>query len=106
MHETVIAHTIINEAKKHGDVQEIFLEVGELAHVPLHDLLPCLRSLVPWKIHAKEVPAISTCDCGYAGHPTILERGHDAFVIECPTCREVPMLTGGTDIMLAKVRVI
>jgi Zn finger protein HypA/HybF involved in hydrogenase expression len=103
MHETVIADNIIKEAKKYGDIKEIFLEIGELASVPMNDLLPCIKTIVPWKVHAEETKAACTCACGYSGHPSILERGHDAFIIECPECKEVPLLTRGTDIIITKV---
>lgn len=105
MHETVIANTIIKEAQKYGNVQELYLEIGELAHVPKEDLIPCIKTLVPWTITVKEKKAECECPCGYTGQPTILERGHDAFLIECPECASVPTLTEGTDIKILKVTV-
>ena len=54
MHETVIARGIIKEAEKHGKIKQIELEIGELAHVPAHELLECLESLVKWKIVSKK----------------------------------------------------
>ncbi len=103
MHETVIANNIINEAKKQGDVTQIYLEIGELAHVPGYELLECLERLVPWKINSKEIKAKVECSCGFKGHPKILERGHDSFFIECPKCTQVPDLIDGKDIILIKV---
>ena len=103
MHETVIANNIINEAKKHGKVKEIFLEIGELAHVPANELLECLHSLADWKINSKEIPAKVKCVCGFKGHPAILERGHDSFLIECPKCKNIPELVDGKDIKITKV---
>lgn len=105
MHETVIARNIIKEAEKHGEVTEINLEVGELAHVPMHDLLPCLESIVPWKVNGEEKKAMCTCTCGYSGPPMILERGHESFIIECPECKTMPLLTDGTEITIVSVRV-
>lgn len=105
MHETMIAKNIIKEAQKQGQVEEIFLEIGQLAHVPLHDLVPCLESLVNWTVYAKEKKAQVQCACGYAGRPKILERKHDSFVIACPKCKDKPTLTDGTDIKILKVRV-
>ena len=105
MHETAFAERIINEAKKHGTVEEITVELGELAHVPPHDLLMCLKRLVPWKIHCSVKKAMVRCACGYEGEPTILERGHDSFMIECPECKEIPELMDGTEIKLVSVRV-
>jgi len=103
MHETAIATNIINEAKKHGEVEEIFLDLGELGHVPPHELLECLKQLVPWKIHAKEIKAKVECSCGFKGKPRILERGHDSFLIECPKCKGMPKITAGTSMVLVKV---
>ncbi|HLD86730.1 MAG TPA: hydrogenase/urease maturation nickel metallochaperone HypA [Candidatus Nanoarchaeia archaeon] len=103
MHETMIAHSIIEEAKKHGKVREIYLELGELGHVPPEELLACLNSIVKWKIHPTIIKTHAKCDCGFIGHPTILERGHDSFLIECPSCKSVPQILKGTDITIKKV---
>jgi Zn finger protein HypA/HybF involved in hydrogenase expression len=105
MHETVIARGIIKEAEKHGKVKSIELEIGELAHVPSHELLECLETLVKWKITSKEKKAKIKCKCGFEGHPKILERGHDFFFIECPKCKNVPGLLEGTEIKIIKVDV-
>jgi len=104
MHETLIAQNIIKEAEKHGKVKEIYLEIGELAHVPANELIECLQTLVDWKIHFKEIPAKIKCDCGFIGNPIILERGHDSFLIECPKCKNpMPEITKGKDIKIKKV---
>lgn len=105
MHETIIASSIIQEAKRHGDVEGVHLEIGELAHVPPEELMRCLRSLVDWDITFDEIMAHATCVCGFDGHPTVLERGHDSFMIECPTCKAMPQLESGTEIRLVNVRV-
>jgi Zn finger protein HypA/HybF involved in hydrogenase expression len=105
MHETVFAHKIIEDAKKHGDVKSISIEVGELAHVPGHELLECLQGLVDWDIEMVEKPSVVKCQCGFQGHPKILERGHDHFFIECPECGDIPELIDGKDIMLVDVTV-
>ncbi len=105
MHETVFAHKIITEAKLQGNVKEISLEIGELAHVPAQELLSCLIQLVPWKITSSIKEAKINCNCGFVGHPKIIERGHDFFYIECPECSEVPDLTEGTEITLLSVKV-
>ena len=105
MHETVFAERIMNEAKKHGSVTAINLEIGELAHVPAHELIECLERIVSWKISHKVISSIAQCSCGYNGHPTILERGHDYFMIECPECKQIPQLIEGTEIKLVSVTV-
>lgn len=105
MHETIIAQNIIKEAEKHGQIEEIHLEIGELAHVPAHELTECLDKLVKWKINYDEIPAKVKCNCSFEGYPTILERGHDSFLIECPDCKSVPELIGGKDIKIVKVKV-
>ena len=105
MHETVIAENIINEANKQGSVYSIKLEIGELAHVPPNELLECLNKLVNWKIVRKIMPAKADCSCGFKGHPTVLDRGHDYFMIECPECRKTPKLISGTEIKIISVKV-
>ncbi|MFH1133419.1 MAG: hydrogenase/urease maturation nickel metallochaperone HypA [Nanoarchaeota archaeon] len=105
MHETAIAVGIIREAERHGRVLELDLEIGELAHVPAHELVEALRRMIPWKVHHTEKPARVRCACGFIGHPTVLERGHDAFLIECPDCKAIPDIVDGTDIKIVKVRV-
>src|SRR3989338_909752 len=103
MHETVIARNIIQEAEKHGNVRNIFLEIGELGPVPPHELIECLRELVKWEINPRIIKAEVKCKCGFRGHPKILERGHDSFFIECPRCKKVPELVDGKDIKITKV---
>ncbi len=105
MHETVVAGKIIAEAKKHGDVTGISLEIGELAHVPAAELVACLGSLVDWKIRYTKKNAHVQCACGFAGRPHIIERGHDFFFIECPHCKQVPKIIAGTDILIKSVEV-
>ena len=102
MHETAITNSIIEEANKHGNVKELHLEIGELAHVPSDDLVKCLKSITPWKIVHTENEARSRCECGFEGHPKIVDRGHDYFYIECPRCQNVPELIKGTEIKILK----
>ena len=105
MHETAIAHSIISKAKEQGEVEDIYLEIGELAHVPMPELLSCMKGLVPWNIHAIEKKAIIECSCGFKGSPIILEKGHDFFLIECPECHTTPDVVEGKDIRITKVGV-
>ncbi|MFH1590581.1 MAG: hydrogenase/urease maturation nickel metallochaperone HypA [archaeon] len=103
MHETVIAQNIIDEAEKHGKVKELFLEIGELAHVPPDELLATLGKMVDWKIHSEIILAKVKCECGFSGAPTILERGHDSILIECPKCEGVPRIIEGDKIVIKRV---
>ncbi len=103
MHETIIARKIIEQAEAQGHVTEIYLELGELGHVPPEELIACLKELVDWKIHYTEKPAKVRCSCGFEGHPDVLERGHDHFIIECPQCKGMPEVIDGTDFTLQKV---
>ncbi|HII16593.1 TPA: hydrogenase maturation nickel metallochaperone HypA [Candidatus Woesearchaeota archaeon] len=108
MHETIIARRLIGEAEKQGDVAGITLEIGELAHVPSPELVACIRQLVPgWKLSWKEMPSMVKCSgCGFTGHPTVLERGHDSFLIACPKCRMLmPDVVAGTEVKLVSVEV-
>jgi Zn finger protein HypA/HybF involved in hydrogenase expression len=105
MHETVFGKKIIDEAKNHGDVKAISIELGELAHVPPEELLACLQELVTWDIESAIVPAKVKCTCGFEGHPKILERGHDYFFIECPECGDIPELVDGKEIKLVNVTI-
>lgn len=103
MHETAVAEGIIKEAKRHGNVKGIFLEIGELAVVPKNELLECLGRLVTWKITSKERRAKVQCKCGFIGSPKILERGHDFFFVECQKCGKVPKVLDGTNIKILEV---
>lgn len=103
MHETAIAHAIIEEAKKHGKVESVELELGELGHVPPQELVECIERLVPWKVVWSEKKAVVKCTCGFHGHPKVIERGHDHFMIECPRCGETPQLLSGTEFKIIKV---
>ena len=61
MHETVFAARIIKEAKKHGDVEAITVEVGDLAHVPASDLAETLRQMAGadgWNVDVVEKKSI------------------------------------------------
>lgn len=98
-----MARKIIEQAQAQGNVKAIYLELGELGHVPPKELVDCIKALVPWEIHYTEKPAQAKCSCGFEGHPNVLERGHDHFIVECPNCKEMPEITDGTDFTLQKV---
>lgn len=107
MHETAIASKIIEEANQQGEVEELTLEIGELAHVPAHELVECLEQLVSWKITHSVRPSLVKCvNCSFEGPPKILERGHDSFIIECPKCTiPMPEVVDGKDIKIVNVKV-
>lgn len=106
MHETVISRKIIEDAKAFGDVKAVWVAVGELAHIPAHELAPTLLGMAaPWRVEISETPAKVRCICGFEGHPKILERGHDMCVFECPDCGEVPAILEGGDIKITRVEV-
>ena len=105
MHETIVARRLIEEAKKHGKVRSITVEVGELAHLPLEDLKPTLNEMVDWQVNYKLKKAKVKCDCGYVGPPNILLRTHEHTYYECPRCGKVPRVLEGQYIKLVKVEV-
>lgn len=105
MHETIIARKLIEEAEKHGKVKKIVVEVGELGHLPAHELRPTITAMVDWEVELIEKSAIVKCSCGYKGSPKILERGHDMCLFVCPECEEVPRIIEGNQIRLLSVEV-
>jgi len=105
MHETIIANDIIKQAEKQGKVLSITVEVGDLAHLPSHELEECLKSLVNWKVNIIEKKATIKCSCGYKGEPKILSKGHDSTVFVCPKCENIPKILDGNQIILKDVEV-
>ncbi len=105
MHETIIAKQIIDEANKHGKPTEITVEVGDLGHLPAHELEQCLKNLINCRIVVKNKKAVIKCSCGYKGEPKIIEKGHDLNIYECPTCKTPnPEILEGKDIKLVEVK--
>jgi len=106
MHETLIANDIINEAKKYGKVMSIKVDVGELAHIPAHELDECLKSLVEWKVIVNEIQSSVKCTCGFKGRPRIMQKSHDSTVFACPKCgSNMSEIVSGKDIILKEVEV-
>ena len=105
MHETIIANEIIDKAVKHGNVKAVTIEVGEMGHLPADEFYKTISTLVPWKINLIEKEGKVECECGFIGRPTILERGHDVCIFECPKCREIPRVVDGNEIKLLSVEV-
>ncbi len=105
MHETIIANKIIEEAKKHGKVKAISVEVGELAGIHDHDLEKTLKGMVKWDVKVSKKNATVRCSCGYKGRPKIVERGHDFVIFECPECKKIPKVVDGDEVILKEVKV-
>ena len=105
MHETIIAKQIIDDAKQHGNVRAITVEVGELAHLPLEDLKPTLNEMVDWRVSYTSKKARVRCQCGYEGPPKIVMHTHDHTFFQCPKCSKVPEILEGQHIKLIKVEV-
>ena len=67
MHEQAFIDEIIEQASAQGEIESVFLEIGELAHVPGKELVTSFRTRVSWEIDWKEIPAQVRCDCGFSG---------------------------------------
>lgn len=104
MHETLFVQDIINQAKKHGDVCEITVEVGSLAPIEPNQLKYHLQEMVDWKINIVEKKGIVECECGFKGEPEIITRGHDFVLFKCPWCGDVPKIVDGNQIILKEVK--
>ncbi|HII72392.1 TPA: hypothetical protein HA265_06575 [Candidatus Woesearchaeota archaeon] len=106
MHETIFAKQIIDAANAQGNVKGIVVEVGDLAHVPAHEMKEVLLRMVPhWEVKVVRVKAKVRCACGYEGEPDIKEHGHGHAVFFCPKCNSVPEIIEGSDITLKSVEV-
>ena len=46
MHDTIIAKDIISQAKKHGNVKKIVVEVGDVAPIKAEELEEILKKMV------------------------------------------------------------
>ena len=106
MHEQAIAKDIIYEASKQGKVTSITVEVGDIAHLPLHELEEVLKTMTTWKVVMKKKRAKVHCTCGFIGEPVIMEKGHDHNIFKCPKCNALmPKVLEGKDIVLVNVEV-
>ena len=109
MHETVFAARIIEEAKKHGNVEAITVEVGDLAHVPASDLAETLRQMAGadgWNVDVVEKKATIKCSCSYEGEPKILAKEHDNTIFECPKCKDGKLdIIDGDEIILKEIKI-
>jgi len=105
MHDIKIAKELVDEAKKHGTVTSITVEVGELAPLTVEELKSALGLLVDWDLNVSEREARVECGCGFSGRPKIIMRQHEAVLYECPSCGSVPEMKEGSEIILKKVEV-
>ena len=106
MHEAMIVENIVNEAKKHGDVVEITVEVGTLAPIEADHLKEHLQDAVRWTIKTIEKKGIVECECGYKGEPEIITRGHDFVLFKCPWCGNVPRVVEGDKVVLKEAKCV
>ncbi|MBT7903224.1 hypothetical protein HN587_05155 [Candidatus Woesearchaeota archaeon] len=105
MHEQAIAQQIIEKAKELGQVKQIFVEVGDLGHLPANEMKEVLENRVDWKIIIEEKKATVKCECGYLGEPNIIEKRHASTLYECPNCGNLPQIIDGDKIILTKVEI-
>jgi Zn finger protein HypA/HybF involved in hydrogenase expression len=106
MHEQTIAAKIIADAKEHGKVKSITIEVGDLAHLPADEMKDVLEKLTDWQINIVRREAVINCSCGYMGEPEILQQLHDNNIYECPEChKKMPQILEGHHIILREVEV-
>ncbi len=103
MHDTIIAKDIISQAKKHGKVKKIIVEVGDIAPLKADELEELLKKMVDWEVEVNKKKAEIKCICGYEGEPKVLERTHDMVMYVCPKCGLVPENAKGDKIILKKV---
>ncbi len=107
MHEQVVAQNIIQEAKKHGSVKSIVVEVGDLAHLPAKEMREVLERLTDWEINVVSMKALVLCnDCKHLGLPEIMQQMHDHCVFKCMKCGKMfPEVEEGDKIMLKEVEI-
>ncbi len=104
-HEHVYVDAIVSEARKHGEVEAITVEVGALAPIPAAELEQAL-SFTGWKLTVVEKPGTIRCRCGFTGAPVITDKGHDYTIYHCPECKAgLPPVLDGKDVILKDVTV-
>lgn len=103
MHEQSYIDSITMDVKNLGSVSKIVLEVGELAGIEGGHLKEHIIDRFGWNVDIVNKDAVVKCECGYRGHPKILERLHDFVVFECEKCGEIPEILEGSDIKILKI---
>lgn len=105
MHEQVYVNDIVAAASKHGVVESIVVEVGELAPISAAELGESLR-FTGWKVTIVPKHGAVHCNCGFNGRPVITEKGHDYTMFHCPKCgAQFPRITDGKDILVKEILV-
>lgn len=111
MHEQGIAQEIIKQATAAADgktLKGIVVEVGQLGHLPSHEMREVLVAMLPGvdvTITDKEATVLCA-SCGHRGAPTMIEKGHDHNIFKCSGCGAMlPKIIDGTDIVLVSVDV-
>jgi Zn finger protein HypA/HybF involved in hydrogenase expression len=103
MHEITFAKNIIEQIPDKDKVQEIELEVGELAEVTAPELKETIEKMTGWNVKTKEMESRVKCECGFIGRAKIKERGHHIIIYVCPKCGINPRVIAGQEIKLKRV---
>ena len=103
MHEHSFIQAIIKDIEDKDAVQEISIEVGELAGIEADHLAKHIEEETGWNVEVYQKDALVECECGYKGKPKIRERLHDMVIFECPTCKQIPKILEGKDIKILTV---
>lgn len=105
MHNLLIANDIVEQAKKFGEVEEVTIDVGELAKATPNQIREGIAQITDWEIRINPIPAIVECKCGHRGIPRIVDRTHEFVFFECPVCNDLPKIIEGDQIKLVHVKV-
>ncbi len=105
MHDLFAVQKLIEEAKKHGKVIEVTIEMGELCELHDHDIKGRIQELTNWKVNFLIKKATVQCECGYKGEPKIVEKTHDTIIFVCPKCEKKPKMVEGDELILKEVKV-
>ena len=103
MHDKILAAKIVDEARKHGDVEEITVEVGQLSGLTAEEIQKALESIVSWRVQTKSREAIVKCSCGYEGPAKVMLDENSDVSVSCPECKGVPKVIAGDRVVLKDV---
>lgn len=102
MHEVNLVKQIIEKVGER-EVETIEIEVGELMDHSVEDIKSTLESMSGWIVVAREKKGLVECDCGFKGHPKILEKSHGVILYACPKCGERPRVLDGDGVRVIKL---